>query len=46
MLMTPYCKLQERVEFCKRILCKKKDLCVPVFRVRLHFLKHGLIKHV
>ena len=34
------------LNFVNASYVKKKNLCVPVFRVRLHFLKHGLIKHV
>ena len=42
--MATLLQITKRVEFYYRILCK--NLHVPVFRVRFHFLKHGLIKHV
>ena len=38
-----YCKLQNALNLITASCVKT---CVPVFRVRFHFLKHGLIKHV
>ena len=38
-----YCKLQNALNLITASCVKT---CAPVFRVRFHFLKHGLIKHV